>query len=87
MCASLISLVCKLSSSTTTRWSLYFRSLFSRVYYPTFYSTSSWNSYSDIDIQLTYSSSLIKSRSNALIGYNSTLGWSIVLLEYGVIID
>ena len=77
MCASLISLVCKLSSSATTRWSLCFRSPFSRVYYPTFYSISSWNSYSDVDIQFAYSSSLIRSRSNALIGHNFILGWSI----------
>ena len=79
MCASLISLVCKLFSSATTRWSLCFRSLFLRVYYPTFYSTSLQNSYNNVDVQFIYSSLLIRSSSNALIGYISTLrlGWSI----------
>ena len=77
MCASLISLVRKLSSSATTRRFLCFRSPFSRVYCPTFYSTSSRNSYSDIDVRFAYSSSSIRSRSNALIGHNFTSGWSI----------
>jgi hypothetical protein len=81
VCASLISLVCKLSSSATTRRSLYFKSLFSKVYYLTFYSTSLWNSYSDVDVQFAYSSSLIRLSSNALIEHISTLGRSVDLVE------
>ena len=77
MCASLISLVCKLFSSATTRRSLCFRSPFLRVYCPIFCSASSRNFYSDVDVRFAQSSSLIRSSSNALIGHISALGWSI----------
>ena len=74
MCASLISLVRKLLSSATTRRSVCFRSPFSRVHCPIFCSTSSRNSYNDVDVRFAYSSSSIRSRFDALIGHMSTSG-------------
>jgi hypothetical protein len=71
--ASLISLICRLLFSTTTKRFVYFKSLFLRVYCLAFCSASLQNSYNNIDVQFVCSSLLIKLSSNALIRYISVL--------------